>query len=156
LLDAFAAALPTLNATLVLAGSGEIDRRYAAKVRARLRSLPQARCVGALGPAALARALSEADVFINASDYESWGMAAAEAQAAGLPVLSWSSGGLWEFLTPGEDSLRVRAPSLARLATPGLVARLERGARRAARRRRTWKAAARAFADFLSERLEVR
>lgn len=153
LLDAFAAALPRLSATLVLAGSGELDRRYTARVRARLRSLPQARWVGGLGAPALARALGEADVFVNASDYESWGMAAAEAQAAGLPVVSWSRGGLWEFLTAGVDALRLRAPSaaaLVRLAEPALLRRLSAGARRAAHASRTWASTARAFADFLA------
>ena len=142
-----------LGATLVLAGDGTIDRAYTAKVVARLRELPNARWVGPLGPAALARALAASDVFINASQYESWGMAAAEAHFAGLPVVSCSSGGLWEFLTPGVDSLRVRTlnrTALEPLRERGLVRRLSEGARRAPKR--TWALAACEFEAFLEGR----
>ena len=133
LLQAFAG-LERLDASLLLVGDGTLDRPYTARV---CRQLQRVRSAGWLGPLqgdALARQLARADVFINASEYESWGMAAAEAQRAGLPVVSWSKGGLWEFLTPGVDSLRARAPSAAvleRLHDDALVARLARGAREA-------------------------
>jgi glycogen(starch) synthase len=138
------------GATLTLAGDGTVNRTYTARVVAALKQTPGARWVGPLGAGALSRALARSDVFLNASDYESWGMAAAEAQAAGVPVVSSSRGGLWEFLTPGVDSLRARTLSAAvlrRLGDAALVARLTRGARRA--RVRRWKTVAREFSAFL-------
>lgn len=153
LLEAFAES--RLDATLVLVGSGEVDRAYKRSVLAKLRATPRARWLGPLDARALSRALSEADVFINSSAYESWGMAAAEARAAGLPVVSWSRGGLWEFLSPGVDSLRVRSPraGLAKLRQKALVKQLQRGARAASVRH--WSTAAAEFATFL-ERIASR
>ena len=133
--------------SLVLAGAG--DGPYAAKVISRTKRVPGARWVGPLGRAALADALARTDVFVNASEYESWGMAAAEAQAAGVPVLSWSRGGLWEFLTPGADSIRTRKPDLSSLRDRALIERLKAGARKAAQHCRTWSTAAEEFAAFL-------
>lgn len=150
LLDAFAA-WGNPEASLVLAGAAK-DRRYAAQLFSRLRATARARWVGPLTGPALAGALARADVFVNASDYESWGMAAAEAQAAGVPVLSCTKGGLWEFLTPGVDSFRVRAlhpGAFARLADHHFLARLTAGARGAATRCRPWSRAARELAAFL-------
>jgi glycosyltransferase involved in cell wall biosynthesis len=142
-----------LDATLVLAGDGSIDPKYAARVEATLRRTPNATWLGPLNATQLATELARADVFINASEYESWGMAAAEAQAAGLPVVSCSKGGLWEFLKPGQDSLQAKTltPSLMkRLADRELIAQLTRGARRA--RIRSWKTVAEEFESFLMKR----
>jgi glycosyltransferase involved in cell wall biosynthesis len=138
---------------LVLAGDGTIDRKYTAQVKAQLKKTKGATWLGPLGDAALAKELSKADVFINASKYESWGMAAAEAQAAGLPVISCSEGGPWEFLKPGRDSLLARTltPSLLkRLGDRALVEQLARGARRA--RVRSWKTVTEEFESFLIQR----
>ncbi len=152
LLEAFAACRK-LDATLVLAGDGGVDPGYTRALERRLREVPRARWVGPLGRRAVARALASADVFVSASAYESWGMAAAEARAAGLPVVSWSRGGLWEWLEPGVDSLRARAPgpaALEPLRDARRVAALQAGARRAPVRR--WADAAAELATFL-ERL---
>jgi glycosyltransferase involved in cell wall biosynthesis len=149
LLDSFARCR-MLDARLVLVGDGTIDRRYTAQVTARLRRVPNASWVGPLAGAALARALASSDVFVSAARYESWGMAAAEAHAAGLPIVSWSKGGLWEFLTPGLDSLKANEPSpvvLDRLADAELLKRLKQGACKAPKR--TWAQAAREFASLL-------
>jgi glycosyltransferase involved in cell wall biosynthesis len=142
-----------LDASLVLVGDGSIDRKHTARVEAQLKRTPKAMWLGPLNAKQLATELARADVFINASEYESWGMAAAEAQAAGLPVVSWSKGGLWEFLKPGVDSLQARSltPSLLkRLGDRALVEQLTRGARRA--RIRSWKTVAEEFESFLMQR----
>jgi N-acetyl-alpha-D-glucosaminyl L-malate synthase BshA len=46
--------------------------------------------------------LAIADIFLLTSDYESFGLAALEAMAAGVPVISTNAGGLKEINIPGE------------------------------------------------------
>ena len=134
--------------SLAIAGDLARERRYATAVRQAARALgsTQLRLLGPLGPAQLARALARTDVFVSASAYESYGIAVAEAQAAGLPVVAWADGGLWEFLTPNVDALRVRLRDTAGLTRaltalckdPKLVLKLQRGARESARDLPRW------------------
>jgi glycosyltransferase involved in cell wall biosynthesis len=139
LLHAFAAV--SGRAKLRLAGDAARDRAYAARVRRAASQLGAARVqlLGPLSPAALARALAGADVFVSTSAYESYGIAIAEALASGLPVVTWARGGVWEFLEPGHNALRVAPGDLAGLThalerlcrEPRLLARLTRGAQKA-------------------------
>ena len=45
--------------------------------------------------------LAIADLFLLPSEYESFGLAALEAMAAGVPVVSTNAGGLSEIIIPG-------------------------------------------------------
>jgi glycosyltransferase involved in cell wall biosynthesis len=150
LLDAFAEVRGRY--TLALAGDDGRDRRYAARVRRAAAKLGAAKVklLGPLTAAQLLRLFQRSDAFVSASVYESYGIAAAEALSAGLPVVSWSEGGLWEFLSPGGDSMQVAprdhaglAHAVSQLCADGeLLRHLQRGARRSARTLPSWDDAA--------------
>lgn len=61
------------------------------------------RCPGRLDPADLARAYVRADGFVLASRRESFGIAALEARAAGLPVFAREGTGVSDIITAGLD-----------------------------------------------------
>ena len=48
-----------------------------------------------------------ADLFLLPSEYESFGLAALEAMAAGVPVVTTNAGGLSEIIIPGEQAIWV-------------------------------------------------
>jgi len=70
--------------------------------------------------------LAEADVFVAPAPRESFGLAALEARAAGVPVVARAQSGVADFVRPGKEGLLGRnfqelAASVARLAgDPGL------------------------------------
>jgi glycosyltransferase involved in cell wall biosynthesis len=137
--------------SLALIGDGSLDRRYAARVQRAAEQLGRARIrlYGALSRPELVRALARADAFVSASAYESYGLAAAEAVAQGLPVVTWAEGGIWEFLEPERNALKVAPGDRAGLthsfqrlqADARLLRRLAKGAR--ATRLPSWDDAAR-------------
>lgn len=109
------------DAVCVLVGSGseeEVLRRRAAELRLgeRLIFLGRRTDVG--------RLLCAADVFVLPSLYEGFGLAAAEAMAAGLPVVGTRVGGLPEVVVDGETGFLVPPKSAEALAVP--VVRLMR------------------------------
>ena len=76
---------------------------------------------GQLDREALRRLYGEAHVFVLPSELESFGLAALEARAAGLPVIAMLAGGARDFIAQGIDGLLVRderelANAMARLA----------------------------------------
>lgn len=62
---------------------------------------------GVLDTESLADLVSQMDLFVNASRYESYGMATAEAVASGLPVVSTRSGDAADLIEDGENGLIV-------------------------------------------------
>lgn len=137
--------------TLKLAGDATRDKRYGAQVKRAVAKLgDRVELLGPLTAAGLAAVYQRADIFVSASFYESYGIAAAEALRAGLPVVAWSEGGLWEFLTNNGNALRVKPRDRKGLASAmtalcedeRLRARLERNARRTSAALPTWDDAA--------------
>lgn len=146
---------------------GDLDRdpRFAARVQARAGRLGlggRIRFAGAVDGRQLARAYARADLFVSASFHEGFGMAAAEALAHGVPVLATRVGGLVEALPPparlwvprGDAGALRRALGLFLTSVP-IAARLERGARYAAKRRRSWNEAREDFERALRALLAI-
>lgn len=83
---------------LVIAGPGETE--YVATLKDKARILDGRRTVlfsGELNEAQRSAALQRADLFVMPSDFENFGMAIAEAMAAGLPVIA-TTGSPWGML----------------------------------------------------------
>jgi glycosyltransferase involved in cell wall biosynthesis/predicted metal-dependent phosphoesterase TrpH len=139
LADAFLTAArqdPRLH--LVLAGGGPEEDA----LRERLGD--RATFLGWLGGQDLARAYASADVFLFASQTDTFGQVILEAQASGLPVVAVDQGGPASLITAGETGLLApaRPEALAQVVlglvhTPLLCERLRKSAL-AAVRERTW------------------
>ena len=152
--------LPPDAATLHLVGDDGADRRYAARVRERLRDPALADRVVVHGPrpaAHVAAMYEAADVFVLPSTREPYGTVLGEALAAGLPIVGWDAGNLPHLAANGREAVILPVGDLA-----GLAAALEElatdGERRAAMadaaRRRglalpTWDDTARQFFSAL-------
>jgi glycosyltransferase involved in cell wall biosynthesis len=101
---AFAELAATTSAVLVLVGDGP-ER---GPVQALARSLGLQRRVCFLGNREnCVPILQAADLFVQASESESFGLAALEAQACGVPVVSTNVGGVPEVIADGETGLLV-------------------------------------------------
>jgi glycosyltransferase involved in cell wall biosynthesis len=161
LLDAFAG-VPAGLATLHLVGRTDVDRRYTARVRARLDRTELAGRVVVHGPVTrgeVASLYASADVFVLPSYREPYGTVYGEAMAAGLPVVGWRAGNLAHLARDGVEG-RVLDPgdvagltsALGRLAADAdyrqrlATAALERG-----RRLPTWNDTAQRFFGVLRD-----
>ena len=145
---------------LTCAGSLTRDPATVARVRSaveRLQLEDRVSFVGDLDSQALAGMYDRADVFVFASERETYGMAVAEALAHGLPLVATMTGAIPELaghdaglLVPVNDTAAL-ATALARvLGDPHLRARLAEGARRRSRRLTTWDEASRRMAAALN------
>jgi glycosyltransferase involved in cell wall biosynthesis len=138
LLDAFAIVRGQVpDARLVLVGQGELQ----AQLESRVQELGLTGCVELTGPVEdVWPYLASADVFALASTSEAYGIAIAEAMAAGLPVVASNVGGIPELVVPavsGElfpvGDREALAAQLTRLLTDAdLRARMSVAARGAA------------------------
>ncbi|MCK5943063.1 MAG: glycosyltransferase, partial [Planctomycetes bacterium] len=84
---------------LTLFGSVDHDPDEVAALQTEIAYLPVA-VRGAANPEQLAEAYASHDLFVSLSASESYGMAAAEAAAAGLPVFALATGELASFTAP--------------------------------------------------------
>jgi glycosyltransferase involved in cell wall biosynthesis len=135
LLRAFAAATRFANGEpamrLVIAGDGP-DRVALARLAMALGVADRVELPGQLTREALRRLYARSDAFVLPSERESFGIAALEARAAGLPVIAMLDSGARDFLRQGVDGLLARderdmARAMGRLAVDapfrGYVAR---------------------------------
>lgn len=161
LLEAFAR-LPGDAATLYLVGRLDVERAYAARVRARLAAADLVGRVVVHGPVSrqhVARLYRAADLFVLPSRQEPYGTVYGEALAAGLPVVGWRAGNLPHLVTHGREGLVVEpgdigglAQALQRLAyDEPLRARMAQAARRRGAGLPTWEHSAALFFEVLRE-----
>jgi N-acetyl-alpha-D-glucosaminyl L-malate synthase BshA len=144
----FAGVRRALPATLVLAGDG--PEREPAEIEAdRLGLRPHVRFIGKVEN--VADLLRGADLFLLPSETESFGLAALEAMACGLPVVATRVGGLPELVEDGESGALESVGDLEAL-TARAVAMLGDADRLAAMRA----AALRRAADFAADRIVPR
>jgi glycosyltransferase involved in cell wall biosynthesis len=149
LLDAIAL-LPPDDVTLHLAGRTDVDTEYTHAIRRRIGRADLADRVVVHGPldaSCVASLYAAADAFAFPSGTETYGSAAGEALAAGLPVVGWRSPHLCALVdddvegllvTPGRTDQLARA--IRRLAVdPVLRGRLARDAARRGARLPTWR-----------------
>lgn len=136
---------PATEVTLDVLGDG--PEREALETR--IRTLGLEGSVRLLGPGdadAVRALLARGDVFVNAADQESFGIAALEALCTGLPVVARREGGVGTFIRDGVNGRLVGSDDemvrvLAELATEaGTLERLRQGAAEPIPARYTWDA----------------
>lgn len=151
LIEVLARVRRELPARLVLIGDG--PERAAAAARAA--ELGVAAHVAFAGPLpALAELLRSADVFLMTSESESFGVAALEALASGVPVFAYRVGGLPEVVAEGTGAL-VEPFDVAALAAAVVAALREPGRRAALGRAARAHAVAHFQADAALDRYEI-
>lgn len=140
-------------------GSLTRDTATAAKVQLHCQSLglrARVEFVGELPDAALKRLMATSDLFVQASHFEGYGMALAEAIAHGLPVISTATGAASRLvrsdagaLVPPGDAAALQTHLQRALSDPLLLAGWRDGARKARLSLRSWAAAAGEMATAL-------
>lgn len=146
-LRAFAAVQQQIPAaSLVVAGYG--SERKKLEELAQSLQLENVRFTGRVTPAEMAILLDEADILLNSPDIDNMPLSLIEAQAAGLPIVSTSTGGIpyivkdgetGLLVPPGDDQAMARA-ALRLLWEPGLAARLTSAARESCLAQFSWTA----------------
>jgi N-acetyl-alpha-D-glucosaminyl L-malate synthase BshA len=126
-----------MPATLVMVGDGP-DRDPAQREAQRLGVARDVRFAGRVDD--VADLLRGADLFLLPSETESFGLAALEAMACGVPVIASRVGGIPEVVTEGEsgflapvgDVAAMTDRAIAALRDPAYLAELRQGAVRRA------------------------
>ncbi len=133
---AFAEIARTLPARLILVGDGP-DREHALAVASDLGVTDRVESLGNRPPEDLERLLADADLFLSASETESFGLSMLEAMSCGVPVVSTDVGGVAEVF--GETGVLVPVADPAAMARAAIAlledADLHRRASTAARAR---------------------
>jgi L-malate glycosyltransferase len=134
------------SASLIVAGYG--SQREMLEQLATSLQLKNVRFTGRVTPEEMGRLLDEADILLNSPEVDNMPLSLIEAHAAGVPVVSTSTGGIpyivkdgetGLLVPPGDDEGLARA-SLRLLEEPGLALRLARAARSACLQQFTWPA----------------
>jgi glycosyltransferase involved in cell wall biosynthesis len=98
------AQMPATNVRLHLVGDCEQNASYTEEIRALIqRSHLQESVIihGSIPQQALFELLPQCDLYLSASSYESYSMAAAEAVAHGLPVVAYTTGAIGDWIEDG-------------------------------------------------------
>jgi len=139
------------SASLIVAGYG--SQRKKLEELAESLKLENVRFTGRVSPAEMATLLNEADILLNSPDVDNMPLSLIEAQAAGLPIVSTSTGGIpyivkdgetGLLVPPGDDQAMARA-ALRLLEEPALVARLTSAARKTCLEQFSWPAVVEAW-----------
>lgn len=166
LVEAFAT-VPNEAATLWLVGATDVVPRYAERVRRRI-AAPDVRdrtmVCGSVAEEELGRLYRSADVFALCSFADVYGIAWAEAIAAGLPVVGWRAGNLPRLAEHGREALMAEPGDVTALAAAlraiagdeGLRLHLAAGARRRAATLPTWRDSTDRFFRSVRELLRER
>jgi glycosyltransferase involved in cell wall biosynthesis len=142
--------------TLSIIGSEQLDVAYATQCRELAHNAPQLRARvrlhGALPHREVLARLASSDLLVSASRTESYGMALAEARAAGVPILARAGGHVAAHVdeqTGGElvENIDDLASALLRAARDVAAMQQRRAAASSRRHVRSWDDAAR---DFLA------
>ncbi|HEX6315221.1 MAG TPA: glycosyltransferase family 4 protein [Gemmatimonadaceae bacterium] len=150
------------DASLTVAGYG--SQRAALEALADELGLQNVRFTGRVTPETMARLLNEADILLNSPDIDNMPLSLIEAQAAGLPIVSTSTGGIpyvvedgeTGLLVPPNDDAAMAKAALRLLEEPGLALRLTRAARQACLARFSWPAVEEAWVRVYRELAAVR
>ena len=134
------------DASLIVAGYG--TQRAPLEALSQELGLRNVRFTGRVSPAEMGQLLNEADILLNSPDIDNMPLSLIEAQAAGLPIVSTSTGGIPYIVKDGETGLLVQPGDNAAMAEaalrllhePALAGRLTRAARQACLERFSWPA----------------
>jgi glycosyltransferase involved in cell wall biosynthesis len=145
------------EASLIVAGYG--GQRPALEELVAGLGLRNVRFTGRVTPNEMAQLLDEADIMLNSPDIDNMPLSLIEAQAAGLPIVSTSTGGipyivqdgLTGLLVPPGDDAALATAALRLLEEPGLALRLTRAARQACIDRFSWHAVEEAWVRVYRE-----
>jgi hypothetical protein len=113
LLDAFAAVVAERPGARLRLVGGSPDPELEARLldqAARLGVSDRVSFEGPIGRGEVAAAMARASVFVHPSRYETFGVVAAEALAAGLPVVATNSGGVAEIMGDEPERLGALVP----------------------------------------------
>jgi glycosyltransferase involved in cell wall biosynthesis len=113
------ALLPSGTVELTVAGSQEVERGHARRLRRRVESLrlgPIIRFLGVLDGQDLAQVMLKANLLAVPSTYEGYGMAYLEGMGCGLPAVAGVDGGAAEFVSHAENGFLVDPSDPAALA----------------------------------------
>ena len=145
------------DAQLIVAGYGRESANLQSLVTEL--GLHNVRFTGRVTPVEMARLLDEADVMLNSPDVDNMPLSLIEAQAAGLPIVSTSTGGIPYIVEHDRTGLLVQpgdcdglaAAALRVLNEPGLAAGLSRSGRKACEASYTWQAVEHSWLQLYSD-----
>jgi glycosyltransferase involved in cell wall biosynthesis len=135
-----ASGIPSIKLDLIGPDKGDGSLEQVRNLADRLRVQNHLRVVGGIPKSDVPRWLNEGDIFINTTNYESFGVSVMEAAASGLCIVTTDVGELRYLWEDGQDALLVppddpeaMAAAVRRILTePGLAQRLSESARKKA------------------------